>query len=371
MVKQRKLSHKQFLRIHQNPALSAEIINLVYINDGEEGIHRLKKGKGFAYILKDQVIKDKTIIQRIKKLAIPPAWEKVWICQLENGHLQATGFDARSRKQYRYHPLWNYLRNETKYHHLLEFGKMLPALRLKLEQDMALKEISAPKVIATVISLMERTYIRIGNESYEKMNGSFGLTTLKDEHVEINGSSIKFSFKGKKGIEHNIKLNNKKLARAVKDCKDIPGKELFQYYDEVGQKKTIDSGMVNSYIKEATGGSFTAKDFRTWAGSLNILHSLAAMEAAIDDKIRKQNILKALDEVSLRLGNTRTVCRKYYIHPTIISLYEEDKLNNYLQELNGLEKNDNKSGLTTEENILMKILETAASTASLDLSTQN
>ncbi len=232
---------------------------------------------------------------------------------------------------------------------------------------MALKEISAQKVIATVISLMERTYIRIGNESYEKMNGSFGLTTLKDKHVDIQGDAIKFSFKGKKGIDHNISLKNKKLARAVTACKDIPGKELFQYYDEAGQRKSIDSGMVNEYIKEATGGSFTAKDFRTWAGSLNILNSLSAMESALDEKMKKQNILKALDEVSLRLGNTRTVCRKYYIHPAIISMYEEDKLNDYVRELNKLEKNDNISGLTSEEKVLMKILETTAAKPTIPL----
>jgi len=229
MVKQRKLSHQHLLKIHHDPALAAETFNLIYISDESEGIHRLKKGKGFAYLFKEQVVKDKATIQRIKKLAIPPAWEKVWICQMENGHLQATGYDARSRKQYRYHPLWNYLRNETKYHHLLEFGKGLPNLRLRLEKDLALKDISANKVIATVISLMERTYIRVGNESYEKMNGSFGLTTLKDKHVDIEGDALKFSFKGKKGIFHNISLKNKKLAKAVKECRDIPGKELFQY----------------------------------------------------------------------------------------------------------------------------------------------
>jgi DNA topoisomerase-1 len=360
MVKQQKLSHTHLLKIHHDPVLAAETINLVYISDESEGIHRLKKGNGWSYRLKDQVIRDKNIIQRIKKLAIPPAWENVWICHLENGHLQATGYDARSRKQYRYHPLWNYLRNETKYHHLLEFGKALPNLRLRLEKDLALKDISAPKVIATVISLMERTYIRVGNESYEKMNGSFGLTTLKDKHVNIEGDALKFSFKGKKGIYHDISLKNKKLAKAVKECRDIPGKELFQYYDESGQRKSIDSGMVNNYIREAMDGAYSAKDIRTWAGSLNILHSLSAMENAVDDKIKKQNINKAIDEVSLRLGNTRTVCRKYYIHPAIISLYEENKLDEYMKELNVIEKNDNVSGLTSAEKILMKILETAA-----------
>ncbi len=357
MVKPKKLSHKQFLNIHDNPSLTADAVNLVYINDTIDGIKRLKKGKGFFYTFKETPVKDEAIINRIKKLAIPPAWDKVWICHTDNGHLQATGYDVRMRKQYRYHPLWNYLRNETKFHHLIEFGKALPALRLKLEKDMSSTSINETKVIATVISLMERTYIRIGNESYEKMNGSYGLTTLKDRHVQVKGDTIQFSFNGKKSIHHNITLKNRKLAKAVKDCRDIPGKELFQYYDEEGQRKSIDSGMVNSYIKQATGGSFTAKDFRTWAGSLNILHAFAAMEMVADEKEKKKTILKALDDVSNRLGNTRTVCKKYYVHPGIIELYKHDKLNDYLQQLNKLEEDDNITGLTSAEQLLMKVLQ--------------
>jgi DNA topoisomerase I len=351
-----KLSHKDFIEIHSNPQLAAEAANLVYIANAKNGIARKRRGKGFIYILQNSAVKDKAVIERIKKLAIPPAWENVWICHLENGHLQATGFDARKRKQYRYHALWNYLRNETKFHHLLEFGRALPQLRLQLEKDMAQKEITESKVIATVISVMERTYIRIGNETYEKENGSFGLTTLKDRHVNINGDTIIFSFNGKKNVHHNISLKNKKLAKAVKDCKDIPGKELFQYYDENKERKSIDSGMVNNYIKQAAGGNFSAKDFRTWAASLNILHSFAAMEDAIDEKQRKMNVLQALDNVSVRLGNTRTVCKKYYVHPGIIELYEQDKLKDYLSQLNKIEEPDNKSGLTIAEQLLMRVL---------------
>ena len=357
MLKQKKISHRQFVKIHDQPVLAADAVNLVYINDNTEGIRRFKKGDGYYYTFKEVLVKDKSVIDRIKKLAIPPAWEKVWICHIDNGHLQATGYDSKLRKQYRYHALWNYLRNETKFHHLVEFGKALPVLRLKLEKDMSQKTINESKVIATVISLMERTYIRIGNESYEKINGSYGLTTLKDKHVEINGDTIKFSFKGKKSIQHDISLKNKKLAKAVKDCRDIPGRELFQYYDADGQRKSIDSGMVNNYIKEATGGAFTAKDFRTWAGSLNILHSFAAMEDAIDEKEKKKNILQALDEVSVRLGNTRTVCKKYYVHPGIIEMYEQDKLKNYFSQLNKIEEDDNVSGLTGAEKLLMKVLQ--------------
>ncbi len=352
----KKISHREFVKIHHDPELAASAINLIYVNDNDEGIHRLRKGKGFSYVFRDALVKDKAIIDRINKLVIPPAWENVWICSSENGHLQATGIDARMRKQYRYHALWNYLRNETKFHNLLEFGKALPALRLRIEKDMAQNNLNETKVIATVISLMERTYIRIGNESYEKENGSYGLTTLKDKHVEISGSTVKFFFRGKKGVIHNITLKNRKLAKAVKDCRDIPGRELFQYYDADGNHKSVDSGMVNSYIREATGGAFTAKDFRTWAGSLNILRSFSAMEDAVNAAEKKKNIIKALDEVSQRLGNTRTVCKKYYVHPCIIEMYEQGRLNSYTRQLNKLEEDDDVSGLVAEEKMLMKIL---------------
>jgi len=274
--------------------------------------------------------------------------------------LQATGYDAKKRKQYRYHALWNYLRNQTKFHHMIEFGKALPQLRLRMEKDFSQQSLTESKVIATVLALMERTYIRIGNEDYEKQNGSYGLTTLKDKHVAIKGNQIKFVFKGKKGIMHNISLQHKKLAKAVKDCRDVPGKELFQYYTEEGIHKSIDSGSVNNYIKEATGGDFTAKDFRTWAGSLNILRSFAALDEMAAEQNKKQNIVKALDEVSRQLGNTRNVCKKYYVHPSLIEMYEEGKLHTYLKQLNNIEINDNKTGLTKEEKVLMQLLQKKA-----------
>ena len=357
----KKLSNKHFIKIHHNPALTVDGVNLTYINDTIDGIYRYKRGKGFYYMSNEKVIKDKATINRINKLAIPPAWQKVWICSEENGHLQATGYDIRMRKQYRYHALWNYLRNETKFHNLIEFGKVLPLLRLRLKKDMSQTSLTETKVIATVINLIEKTCIRIGNESYEKMNGSYGLTTLKDKHVAIKGDTINFSFKGKTSVHHNITLKNKKLAKAVKDCRDIPGKELFQYYSEDGQHKSIDSSMVNNYIKEATGGFFTAKDFRTWAGSLNIIRSFSGMEEAINETEKKKNILKALDDVSVRLGNTRTVCKKYYVHPGIIEMYEQDKLKRYTNQLNSINVDDNKSGLTAEEKILLKVLQIGTS----------
>ena len=351
-----KLSHRQFLKIDRDYEKAAKAVNLVYVSDAQPGIQRVKKGTGFSYIYKDAVIKDPETIKRINSLVIPPAWNNVWICPMVNGHIQVTGFDVKNRKQYRYHELWNSLRNETKFHRLLEFGTALPTLRLKLEDDISQKDLNETKVIALVVSLMERTYIRIGNSGYEKMNGSYGLTTLKDKHVKVEGEKLQFSFVGKKGVSQNISLQNKKLAKLVKQCRDIPGKELFQYYDENGNRKCVDSGMINNYIREATGNDFTAKDFRTWAGSLNILRAFKSLGEAIDETAKKKNVVAALNEVSSKLGNTRTVCKKYYVHPGLIDLYEKNNLSKYTKELDELEEPDDKSGHTKDEKVLLKIL---------------
>lgn len=351
-----QLPHKEFLKLDKDYSKAAKMADLKYVNDKEPGISRTKKGKKFSYIIADKPLKDDEELERINKLTIPPAWTNVWICADAAGHIQATGFDLRNRKQYRYHALWHNVRNATKFHHVYEFGKLLPSLRLRIEEDLAKKEIGEEKVIATVISLMERTYIRIGNNDYEKLYGSYGLTTLKDKHVKVKGDTISFSFRGKKGIFHDITLKNRRLARTVKACRDIAGKELFQYFDAMGNRKSIDSGMVNRYIKEASGGDFSAKDFRTWAGTLNILRAFKAIGDAASDSELKKNVLAALDEVSKKLGNTRTVCKKYYVHPGIIELYEQKNLNKYLAELDTIENPDNLSGFTSEERVLMKIL---------------
>lgn len=356
MIETLALSHKEFLKLDRDYTKAAEVADLVYVSDQNHGIFRIKKGKGFSYVYEDKPLKDKKALERIRKIAIPPAWTNVWICPKENGHIQATGLDLRKRKQYRYHELWHVLRNETKFHRLYEFGKLLPTLRLKLEEDFSQQKLTEEKVLATVISLMERTYIRIGNNDYEKMYGSYGLTTLKDKHVTVKGDKMLFSFQGKKGITHDITLKNRRLAKAVEACRDIPGKELFQYYDEEGKRRPIDSGMVNSYIKETLGGDFTAKDFRTWAGTLNVLRAFRAIGQAGTEAEVKKNVISALDEVSKKLGNTRTVCRKYYVHPGIIRLYEENNLDKYLKELDKIEEPDSLSGYTSEEKVLMKIL---------------
>ncbi|MBL7847354.1 MAG: DNA topoisomerase IB [Cyclobacteriaceae bacterium] len=335
------------------------MVDLVYVKDDVTGITRkpLRK-KGFNYFFKNKPVKDKKTLERIRKLAIPPAWKEVWICPKPSGHIQATGWDLRERKQYRYHLMWNQVRSETKFHRLYEFGKALPQMREHLERDIALSKLTVRKVLAAVILLMERTYIRIGNEGYERMNGSYGLTTLKDKHIKFRRDEMNLAFKGKKGIHHHITLQNKRLARVIKECRDIPGEELFQYYDDHGKARDVDSGMVNAYIKEISGMDFSAKDFRLWAGSLNLLRSLKSLGQAVTASACKQNILLALDEVSHKLGNTRTVCRKYYVHPGLIRLYEEQNLGKYLKELDAIERRASAQPLTHEERVLMKILKT-------------
>ena len=350
------LTHKELLKADKDYEKAAHAVNLTYVRDNMPGIHRMRKGKGFTYVHEGKTLKDRPGIRRIKKLAIPPAWTEVWICPLENGHIQATGLDLRKRKQYRYHSLWAHVRSETKFHRLYEFGKLLPRLRAQLESDLQIRELNQDKVLATVISLMERTYIRIGNSNYEKLYGSYGLTTLKDKHVSITGDRMRFAFRGKKGIQHEITLKNKKLARTVEQCRDIPGKELFQYYDESGNRRIIESGMVNEYIKKSTGKDFSAKDFRTWAGSVHALETLSAMEDVESESERKKNILAVLDSVSKKLGNSRAICKKYYVHPGLLRLYEENNFSRYARLLEQSESPEESSGLTISEKVLLRIL---------------
>ena len=351
------IPQKKIEKIINDPEKTAKAVNLVYVHDTLPGIVRKKTGKAFSYLKETKKLTDKNHLARIKNIVIPPAWENVWICALENGHLQATGTDVKMRKQYRYHPAWNALRNHTKFYRMHAFGNVLPAVRLQLEKDISLPGLPREKVLATVVSLMERTNIRVGNNIYEKLYGSFGLTTLKDQHVKIAGGSVKFTFKGKKGIHHDISLRNRKLAAIVQKCKEIPGKELFQYYAVDGTRHSIDSGMVNDYIKTISGSDFTAKDFRTWSGTVNAFLAFKEIGFADTETATKKNVSEALDKVAEHLGNTRTVCKKYYVHPLIISLYENKSLKKYFAGLDEIEKNDGISGLTAEEKIIMKIME--------------
>ncbi|KNB61350.1 DNA topoisomerase IB [Chryseobacterium sp. Hurlbut01] len=352
------LKPSKIVKIMKDPVASAKAVNLIYTSDAETaGIIRKKKGKKFSYYKDGEKIKDKVEITRINSLVIPPAWENVWICALDNGHLQATGFDALKRKQYRYHSLWSALRNHTKFYRMLQFGYALPGIRLQLEKDLALRNFEKRKILALVVSLMQRTNIRIGNSIYEKLYGSFGLTTLKGKHVKIQGQKINFSFKGKKGVIHNVDLKSKRLSKLITKCKEIPGKELFQYYDDEGNLHCIDSGMVNDYIKEISGDDFTAKDFRTWSGTVNALIAFKEIGYAENNAQYKKKVKEALNIVASHLGNTGTVCRKYYVHPLVINLYENNSIKKYLDALEVIEENDGKADLTHEEKLVLKILE--------------
>ena len=352
MPKTVSLTHRQLLKLHTDHRQSARAASLVYVSVGKEGISRIKAGKGYRYTYLGKTLRDKEELERIRKLAIPPSWKDVWICPKSNGHIQATGIDLNGRKQYRYHPQWHEFRTDTKFHRLFEFGKALSKLRRRTRKHMASNTLCEEKVLATVIDLMEKTYIRVGNNGYEKLYGSFGLTTLKDKHVTVKKDNISLAFTGKKGIEHAISVRDKRLARIIKQCRDIPGKELFQYYTDSGERKTIDSGMVNSYIKEATGSAFTAKDFRTWAGSLHAMQVLRKLECPKTESELRKNIATVLDAVSNKLGNSRNICKKYYVHPSLLQLYEDDKLKDLLCSagMAGL------SGLNAEEKILMEAL---------------
>ncbi len=356
-----------------DPAKSAKAINLVYVKAGEKGYTRKRKGKSFIYFDGNKKLKNKDELERIKKLILPPAWENVWICRIPNGHLQATGVDKLGRKQYKYHNDWSLIRNRTKFYRLYEFGKNLPHVRSEIQKKLSSSGNHKEKILAALLSIMEMTSIRIGNSFYEKLYGSFGLTTLKNRHVNISGAKIKFSFKGKKGVEHNIKLNSRRLAKIIKSCKEIPGKELFEFIDEEGMIHNIDSGMVNEFIQTLTGGDFTAKDFRTWAGSVQAIVALKVLsdsepagEAgagaslnALTNSEMKHTLPAMYELVAGKLGNTKTVCKKYYVHPVIPMLFENNKLKKYIDKLKLTDETEERKGLTAEEKVLMKMLKAA------------
>ena len=305
-----------------DPQAAAQVAGLRYVNDASPGIRRKKRGKGMSYVGPDGgAVKDAATLGRIRSLAIPPAWTDVWICSLTNGHIQATGRDARGRKQYRYHPRWRQVRDETKYHRMIKFGKMLPRLRARLEADLRRPGQPREKVLAAVVRLLETTFIRVGNEEYARQNGSFGLTTLKDHHVKIDGSQIRFRFKGKSNKAHEVELDDPRLAKIVRHCRDLPGQDLFQYLDDDGAAQVVGSADVNDYLREISGDDFTAKDFRTWAGTTLAALALAQAEAAPSASKAKKVIAAAIAGVAERLGNTLAVCRKCYVHPAVFDAY--------------------------------------------------
>ncbi len=341
-----------------NPQQAAEEAGLVYVSADGPGISRHRAGKGFFYRnSRGDRITDERTLKRIKALVIPPAWTDVWICPKPNGHLQATGRDAKGRKQYRYHEKWREVREETKYEHMIEFGQALPKIRERVDEDLHKRGLPKEKVVAAVVHLLETTLIRVGNDQYAKENKSYGLTTMRDRHVDIDGSTITFNFNGKAGVEHEIDLRDRQLARIVKKCQDIPGQHLFQYLDENGDRQAISSSDVNAYLKEITGENFTAKDFRTWAGTKLAAEALSSFEEFDTETKAKHNVVEAIESVSKKLGNTPTICRKSYVHPAVIDAYLDGDTVKTLEQRAEQEIRKNLGTLEPEEAAVLVLLQ--------------
>ena len=348
---------KQTLEIVTNPVESAKAAGLRYVSDMRAGIGRKRSGKGFRYIdAEGKAVRDKETLARIKSLVIPPAWTEVWICPNPKGHLQVTGRDARGRKQSRYHPRWREVRDETKYERMIVFGTALPRIRERVEQDLALSGLSRPKVLATIVRLMETTLIRVGNEEYARRNKSYGLTTMRNKHVEVEGSTVTFKFQGKSGVKHTVDITDRRIARIVQRCEDIPGYELFQYVEKDGTPHSVDSADVNEYLREIARQEFTAKDFRTWAGSVLACVALREFEMFASEAEAKRNVVQAIKQVAAKLGNTPSVCRKCYVHPAVLECYMGGAM---LETIKPSAQKDSESeeSLRQEETTLLKLLQ--------------
>ncbi len=340
----------------EDPLEAARQAGLRYVSESAPGYTRRKRGRGWSFYAPDgSLVTDKETRARLASLAIPPAWTEVWICSNSKGHILATGRDERGRKQYIYHPQWNEIRNQRKYDKLLLFGEALPLIRERTDQDLRKHGLGREKVIALLVRLLESTLIRVGNEEYRRANASFGLTTLRDRHVTIEGATVEFTFKGKTSKEQVIRVQDRRLARLVERCKDIPGYELFQYLDDDGKRQRVDSGDVNDYLREITGENFTAKDFRTWGGTVIAVRALLEMGAAASKTEAQRNVTAAVKRVAQELGNTPAVCRAYYIHPSVMSCYVEGTLHDLVPELDA-EPPANAYALTPEEEALMAFL---------------
>jgi DNA topoisomerase-1 len=345
-----------------DPLEAARFAGLRYVRDTDPGLLRRRSGKGFSYLdAKGERVREHGTLRRIRALAIPPAWSDVWICPIASGHLQASGRDARGRKQYRYHPRWRQARDETKFTRTAAFGEALPGIRRRVEDDLARPGLPRDKVLATVVRLLETTLIRVGNEEYARANKSYGLTTLRRRHVEVSGSTLRFRFRGKSGKLHEVGVSDRRVATVVKRCQDIPGYELFSYVDEQGETRTIDSQDVNDYLREIAGDNFTAKDFRTWAGSVLALTALRSGGSFESDADAKRKIVEAVKSVASRLGNTPSICRQHYIHPSLIATYLAGDLEAALGPAETGSKGD---ALSPEETSLLKFLRRAVAPAS-------
>ena len=334
------IDKKLLQQLIDSPETAIEHLDLVYVTDKQLSITRTKHKDDYSYHSPTGPLTKKHHLERIDKLVIPPAWQEVRITHLPNGHLQAIGKDLKQRKQYRYHSLWSKVRNQTKFYRMGMFGEALPSIRKQVDSDIQQKGWPRSKVMALIVKLMEETHIRIGNEQYARRNKSYGLTTLRKKHLDIFKDNIKFHFTGKKGKEHNITVRNKKLINLVSKCEEIPGWELFKFYDSNGEKQDVDSDMVNEYIRKISGHSYTAKDFRTWAASVVFFDTLMNIGATTDETENHKNILTAFDAAAKALGNTRNVCRKYYVHPLIVMSYKDGALTKVFNKADKLESDD-------------------------------
>jgi DNA topoisomerase I len=340
-----------------DPRDAAESAGLKYVSDTRPGIRRRKSGKGFTYLRADgSKLSERPLLRRLKALAIPPAWTDVWISPVADGHIQATGRDAKGRKQYRYHPRFREVRESTKYEHVMAFADALPRIREKVREHMALRGLPREKVLATVVHLLETTLIRVGNDDYAKRNNSYGLTTLKNRHVAVDGNEVRFRFTGKSGKQWSLRVKDRRVAKILRACQELPGQELVQYIDEEGKPQDVTSGDVNVYLREITGSDITAKDFRTWAGTVLAAMALNEMESFDSAAQAKRNLRAAIEKVAARLGNTPTICRKCYVHPVVLSSYMDGNL---LLEIKGEvegELRDALAGLKPEEAAVLAML---------------
>jgi DNA topoisomerase-1 len=337
---------------------TASDAGLRYMTDRGPGIRRLRRGRGFRYVdAHGEPLDNPDDLARIKSLVIPPAWENVWICPSPIGHIQATGYDKRGRKQYRYHARWRAVRDEAKYDRVMAFGRALPKIRERTERDLARPGLPRAKVLATVVQLLDRSLIRVGNDEYARTNHSYGLTTMRDKHVALDGGTIRFAFDGKSRVHHTIDVRDRQLARIVARCQELPGQELFQYIDDAGVVQDIDSADVNDYIHAVAGSEFTAKDFRTWAGT--VLATMALQEfAAFDSQVQaKKNLVRAIAHVAQRLGNTPTVCRKCYIHPAVLAAYLDGSMIEALRHRTEQAIDESLGDLRPEEAMVLVLLQ--------------
>lgn len=345
------------LEVVTDPEEAAEEAGLRYVTDEKPGYTRKRRGQKFIYFDTDgKEIRDETRILRLNRLAIPPAYTDVWICPSSNGHLQATGRDDRGRKQYRYHERWREERDENKYEKMVIFGQALPKIRRRISRDLKRRGLARGKVLATVVQLLEKTFIRIGNEEYAKENKSFGLTTMRNRHVEVKGATVRFRFRGKSGQEHDIPTEDRRVARIIKQLQELPGQEVFQYLDEEGERHQVTSDDVNEYLGEITGEEFTAKDFRTWAGTVMAAMALQAQEVFENKSQAKKNVKDAISAVAKVLGNTPAVCRKCYIHPAVLESYLDGNLIEGLKKQTEETLAESLSNLRSEEAVVLTFL---------------